>query len=123
MGASPIQQSAINNYLNPYQNQVVNATMGQLENVQQANNAAMMGGTLGSGGLFNDRADLREPQLALVHSLPPRSYPSQGSQNSSSEFKSRPRQLGIYYFPINDLHLSTPQTLGHHWLLLLPYST
>jgi hypothetical protein len=64
MGASPIQQSAIQNYLNPYQNQVVNATMGELENVQQANNTQAMGSTLGGGGLFNDRAGVMQGQLA-----------------------------------------------------------
>lgn len=63
-GAAPIQGSAIQNYLNPYQQQVTSATMNQLENLQQANNTQAMGGTLGSGGLFNDRAGVMQGQLA-----------------------------------------------------------
>ena len=69
MGASPIQQGAINNYLNPYQQQVTGATMSQLENMQQANNAKMAGGTFGAGGLFNDRLGVAQGQLANQEAL------------------------------------------------------
>lgn len=69
LGASPIQASAIQNYSNPYQDMVTSATMNQLQNVQQANNTQAMGSTLGSGGLFNDRAGVMQGQLANQESL------------------------------------------------------
>src|ERR1700724_2312573 len=55
LGASPIQASAIQNYSNPYQQQVVNATLGQIQNMDQQQQAQLVGNNLGNGGLFNDR--------------------------------------------------------------------
>lgn len=69
LGASPIQASAIQNYSNPYQSMVTNATMNQLQNTEQANNTQAMGSTLGSGGLFNDRAGVMQGQLSNQESL------------------------------------------------------
>jgi hypothetical protein len=62
--ANPITSAQIQNYADPYQQMVTDATMRQLENVQQANNAAQMGGTYNSGGLFNDRAGVMAGQQA-----------------------------------------------------------
>lgn len=69
LGASPIQASAIQHYSNPYQDMVTNATMNQLQSTEQANNTQAMGSTLGSGGLFNDRAGVMQGQLSNQESL------------------------------------------------------
>lgn len=69
LGASPLQQSSIDRYFNPYQDQVVKATMNQLQSTEQANNAASMGAGLGAGGLFNDRLGVQQGQLANQEAL------------------------------------------------------
>lgn len=69
LGASPIQASAIQNYLNPYQQDVVGATEAQMNNVDQAQLASVMGQGMGSGGLFNDRLGVAQGQTVNQQSL------------------------------------------------------
>jgi hypothetical protein len=69
LGASPLQASAIASYLNPYQNQVVDATMRELENTEQANTARTVGAGYGQGGLFNDRLGVQYGQIANQNDL------------------------------------------------------
>ncbi len=69
LGSSPIQASAIQNYLNPYQQDVIGATEAQMNNVDQAQLAQVMGQGMGSGGLFNDRLGVAQGQVANQQSL------------------------------------------------------
>jgi hypothetical protein len=69
MGASPIQQSAIQNYLNPYQQDVVGATEAQMNNVDAAQLAQTQGQGMGAGGLFNDRLGVAQGQVVNQQDL------------------------------------------------------
>ena len=69
LGASPIQASAIANYSNPYQQQVVNATLGNIDETNQQQQAQLIGNNLGSGGLFNDRLGVAQGELARQQGL------------------------------------------------------
>ena len=63
-GAAPISAQQIQNYYNPYQQQVVQATLGNLNELNAEQQAQLMGGLATSGGLFNDRTGVAQAELA-----------------------------------------------------------
>jgi hypothetical protein len=63
-GAAPITAEEIARYQNPYQQQVVNATLGNINLLNQQQQAGLESGLAGSGGLFNDRMGVAQAQLA-----------------------------------------------------------
>lgn len=69
LGASPIQASAIANYSNPYQQQVINATLGNIDETNRQQQARLLGSNLGAGGLFNDRMGVAQGELAREQGL------------------------------------------------------
>jgi hypothetical protein len=64
MGAAPITGQQIQSYENPYQQQVINATLGNLNLLNSQQQANLTSGVAGSGGLFNDRYGVAQGQLA-----------------------------------------------------------
>jgi Chaperone of endosialidase len=69
MGAAPISSQAIQGYLNPYQQQVTDATMAQLANQQGQQSANLTGSLAASGALGGDRSAVAQGILANQQSL------------------------------------------------------
>lgn len=63
-GAGPISSNAISNYLNPYTQDVTNATLAQINQQNQVQQNQLQGSTVGSGGLGNSRLGVMQAQLA-----------------------------------------------------------
>src|SRR5215831_1252339 len=69
LGSAPISAPQIANYTNPYQQQVVNATLGNLNELNAEQQTQLTGNLMGSGGLFNDRMGVAQAELARQQSL------------------------------------------------------
>lgn len=68
-GAAPISTQSIAQYQNPYQQSVINATMGNINETNQQQQANLVGQNLGGGGLFNDRLGVAQGELARQQGL------------------------------------------------------
>lgn len=68
-GASPVSSSAINNYMSPYLQQVVNSTRANMQenNAQAANN--LTGNAISAGAFGGDRAGVAQAELARQQNL------------------------------------------------------
>lgn len=68
-GASPVTGEQIQGYMSPYQQQVINATMANMQenNAQQANQ--LTGNAIASGAFGGDRAGVAQAELARQQSL------------------------------------------------------
>jgi len=64
LGAAPTTAYDINRFQNPYQQQVVQATLANLGQLNQEQQTGLEGNLMGSGGLFNDRLGVAQAQLA-----------------------------------------------------------
>ena len=65
----PISQSAIQGYMSPYTNQVINSTMGQLQNQYGQQQSALTGNAISQGALGGDRSKLAMAALMGVQGL------------------------------------------------------
>jgi hypothetical protein len=68
-GAAPITGQQIASYENPYQNQVIGATLGQIQYLDANQQAALASPYVGSGGLFNDRFGVAQANLTYNQNL------------------------------------------------------
>ena len=59
----PISQDKINNYLNPYQTDVINATMAQQAHTNAEQQQGLKGNAISQGALGGDRAKIAEAEL------------------------------------------------------------
>jgi len=68
-GASPVSSNAISNYMSPYQKQVINAAMANMQenNAQQAND--LTGNAISAGAFGGDRAGVAQAELARQQAL------------------------------------------------------
>src|SRR6266853_1705007 len=64
LGAAPTTAYDINRFQNPYQQQVVQATLANLGQLNQEQQTGLEGNLMGQGGLFNDRLGVAQAQLA-----------------------------------------------------------
>lgn len=64
INATPITGSTISQYESPYQQQVINATEGEINNQNQQQSAALTGNLAASGALGGDRAGIAQAALA-----------------------------------------------------------
>src|SRR6266853_1551269 len=64
LGAAPTSAYDINRFQNPYQQQVVQATLANLGQLNQEQQTGLEGNLMGQGGLFNDRLGVAQAQLA-----------------------------------------------------------
>src|SRR5258708_39802547 len=63
-GSTPLPAADINQYYNPYQTNVIDATQKQFNLLNAQQQAQLTGSALGSGGLFNDRFGWRKENSA-----------------------------------------------------------
>ncbi len=96
-GAAPITGQQIAGYENPYQNQVINATLGQIQYLDANQQAQMESPWVGSGGLFNDRLGVAQGQLAYNQDLANNQTLSQlNTQNYSQALAAAQAQQAAY---------------------------
>ena len=69
LGAAPITGQEIAGYENPYQQQVIGATLGNINYMDAQQQAQLEGNSLGSGGLFNDREGVAQANLSYNQDL------------------------------------------------------
>src|SRR5258707_1393336 len=62
-GSTPLTAADINQYYNPYQTNVIDATQKQFNLLNAQQQAQLTGSALGSGGLFNDRFGVAQGEL------------------------------------------------------------
>jgi hypothetical protein len=70
VGSQPLTQNQIQQYMNPYQSQVINATMGNIEQVNAAQQQQVTGQlNQAAGGVGADRVAVGQSQLAYQQGL------------------------------------------------------
>jgi len=69
VGSSPITSTDIARYTNPWQNQVVNATMANLAETNEQQRQGLVGNAIASGAFGGDRAGVAQAELARQQGL------------------------------------------------------
>ena len=69
IGSSPITSADIARYTNPWQNQVVNATMANLAETNEQQRQGLVGNAIASGAFGGDRAGVAQAELARQQGL------------------------------------------------------